>query len=353
MHMARKTLALLIFIAIVASLLFNIFLGGYISAKLSQIPWLSKYNIVKQQAPIVINRKETVVADDGTDILDAVNSAKQRLAAIVSIDGGQMVRTGNALNITSEGSFVTTLPAFAKTGTTYAVILVDGRIAPITEQKIDPATGLVFFKATATNIPVVNFAVSKEVIVGQRVVSVEQTTRSFTPNAYPAFVTTPQNYSAESIFEASSYTRSFAVQQSGSTVPGGAVVNLSGDVLGLWNGNKIVSSDVIKQAVNLYLSGKLSRPAFGFAYETISATKSKLLGITEGVRVVRVVNNSSADEAGLVAGDIITSVGDKQLNDEIEFESLLESLVPGELVPFTVTRGQQILILNLTPAVLE
>lgn len=353
MDIAKKTLALLIFIAVIVSLLFNIFLGGYISAKLSQIPWLSKYNIVKQQAPIVINRKETVVADDGTDILDAVNSAKQRLAAVVAIEGGQMIRTGNALNITSEGSFVTTLPAFTKTGITYAVILVDGRIAPITEQKIDPATGLVFFKATATNIPVVNFAVSKEVVVGQRVVSVEQTTRSFTPNAYPAFVTSSQNYSAESIFEASSYTRTFTVQQIGATVAGGAVVNLSGDVLGLWNGNRIISSDVIKSSVNLYLSDKLERPAFGFAYEVISASKSKLLGIAEGARVARVVNNSSADEAGLVAGDIITAVGDKQLNDEVEFEGLLENIAPGKLVPFTVIRGQQTLILNISPAVLQ
>ncbi len=351
--MSKKLIALIIALAILLSLLFNIFLGGYISASLSQIPLLSKYNIVKQQAPIVINRKETVRANDGTDILDAINSAKQRLAAIVSIKNGQVVRTGNALNITSEGAFVSVIGAFPEAGSTYAVVLVDGRIAPITEQKIDPATGLVFFKATATNIPVVNFSSSKEVVVGQRVVKIEQTTRSFTPDAFPAFVTSAQIHTAEKTYEASTLTRSFGIQQQGTTIAGGAIVNLSGDVLGLWDGTKIISSDVIKSAVNLYLADKLNRPSFGFAYEIISSAKAKLLGVAEGARVIRLVNNSSVAEAGLKVGDIITIVGDKQVNDEVSFEELLEVLPPREIASFTVVRGQQTLILNVTPQILE
>jgi S1-C subfamily serine protease len=351
--MKKTTLTFIIVISALFGLILSVFLSGFIAAKLSQITWLAKYNIINPQAPIVINRRETVRANDGTDILDAINTAKQRLASVVAISNGQTIRTGNALNVTSDGSFVTVASSFSQANATFAVILVDGRIAPVGERVTDPATGLVFFKATASNMPVVNFANSKELLVGQRVVSIEQTMKSFTPNAYPAFVSSSQTELAEKQFEASVLGRTFGVQQDRQSAPGAAIVNLSGDVVGIWDGTRIVPSDIIKRAVNLYLSNQIVRPAFGFAYEVISSSKAKLLGIAEGGRVLRVVKASSADKAGLAVGDIITIVGDKTVTDEVSLEELLETLVPGEIVPFTVSRGQQTLILNITSAELK
>lgn len=351
--MSKKLFVLLVGVAALLGLFLNVFLGGYVSAKLSQISWLSKYDIIRPQAPIVINRRETVRANDGTDILDAINTAKQRLSAVVQISNGQAVRTGNAINITADGSFATVTGAFPLSTATYAIIMVDGRIAPITERISDPATGLVFFKALATNSPVVNFTSSKEVAVGQRMVSIEQTTHGFTPVAYPVFTTSAQSSLAGKTYEANLLTRGFSIGEQASALPGAAIVNLSGDVAGLWSGDRVISSDIIKRTVSLYLANQLERPNWGFAYEVINSFIAKVLGVSEGARVLRVAKGTAADQGGLAAGDIITMVAENKITDELSLEELLEQRRTNEATQLTVTRGQQTLILTLTPKRLQ
>ncbi len=351
--MKKSTIAIIILLATLFALIINVFVGGFIRAKISQIPQLARFDFLNPDAPIVITRREVVRADDGTDVIDAINNAKAKLAAVVAVTNGQTVRTGNAVNIAADGSFVTVVNTFAMTEATFAIVLDDGRIAPISERIIDPSTNLVFFKADVTNIPVAGFGSSKEVSVGQRIVLIEQTLKDFSPIATPLSVILVQSDAFEQIFEANIPSRGFGVEQFSGHVNGAAAVNLSGDVVGMWNGSKIIGSDVIKRAISLYLGDQLKRPNYGFAYDTISLVRSKLLGIPEGVRVVRVGDDTPADKVGMQAGDIITSVGDVAIKNDVIFEEVLENYRVGDIVAFTVTRGQKTLILNLTTTELK
>ncbi len=351
--MKKSTIALVIILTALLALILNVSVGGYIKAKISQIPQLARFDFLNPDAPIVITRREVVTADDGTNILDAINNSRSKLAAIVAVTNGQTVRSGNALNITADGSFVTVRNSFANTSATYAIVLDDGRIAPIDERIIDPSTDLVFFKANVDNIPVVSFGNSKELKVGQRLILIEQTLQDFSPIATPFSVTSAQSDVHEQTFEANSPSRSFGTESVSGHVNGAASVNLSGDIVGMWNGSRVVAGDVIKRAISLYLGDELKRPNYGFAYDLISTVRGKLLGIPEGARVVRVADNSPAETAGLQAGDIITAVGEVKLVEDIVFEEVLENYKVGDIVALTVTRGQKTLILNVTPTELK
>lgn len=351
--MKKRTIALVILLSVLLALILNIFVGGYIRAKISQIPQLSRFDFLNVEAPIVITRREVVRADDGTDLFDAINNSRAKLAAIVAVTNGQTVRTGNAINITADGSFVTVRNSFANTSATYAIVLDDGRIASVEERVTDPATDLVFFKANVDNIPVASFGNSKDLSVGQRLVLIEQTLKDFSPIATPYSVTSAQLDVHEQVFEANAPSRSFGIESVSGHVNGAASVNLSGDIVGMWNGSRIVSGDVIKRAISLYLGDELDRPNFGFAYDLISTVRSKLLGIPEGARVARVADNSPADTAGLQSGDIITAVGEMKLDEEVIFEEVLENYGVDKIVPLTITRGQKTLIINLTTTALK
>jgi membrane-associated protease RseP (regulator of RpoE activity) len=63
-----------------------------------------------------------------------------------------------------------------------------------------------------------------------------------------------------------------------------------------------------------------------------------------GVRVVRVVENSPAAKAGIRSGDIVMSVGDREVNDPVEFEVLVEDAAgnSGGPVDLSIQRGDTV-----------
>ena len=347
--MKKSTIALIVIVTALFALVLNIFVGGYIKAKISQIPQLARFDFLNPEAPIVITRREVVRSDDGTDVIGAINNAKAKMAAVVAVTNGQTVRTGNAISITSDGSFVTTSTAFAAPQpATYAVILSDGRIAPIDERVVDPATSLVFFRATVDNVPVASFGSSKELSVGQRVVMIEQTLKDFTPIATPVFVSVAQHDTYEQEYEANKPSRTYGIENVTYAVSGAAIVTLSGDIVGMSDAHRLIAGDIMKRSVSLYLAGELKRPDFGFAYDLISPVRSKLLGLPEGVRVLRVAGSSAAAEVGLQGNDIITAIGETKVVGDVSFEETLENYKVGDIVPVTIIRGQKTLILNIT-----
>ncbi len=352
--MKKRTIAGIVLLSVISALVVNIFVGTYIRAKISQIPQLARFDFLNPEAPIVITRREVVRPDDGTDVLDAINNAKPKVAAIVAVTNGQTTRTGNAINITADGSFVTTRTAFAAPApATYAVVLSDGRIAPIGERIADLATDLVFFKATINNVPVAGFGSSKDLVVGQRVVMVEQTLQDFIPIATPVFVTVGQHDTYEQEYEASKPSRTYGIENVTYNVSGAAIVSLTGDVVGMWSGPQLITGDVIKRSVSLYLAGEFKRPDYGFAYDLVSPVRGKLLGLPEGARVLRVAGGGAADKAGLKGNDIITAINDQKVTGDVSFEELLESYRPGDTLSLTVARGQQTLIFTLVPGQLK
>ena len=105
---------------------------------------------------------------------------------------------------------------------------------------------------------------------------------------------------------------------------GGPLLNSAGQVIGV---NVAVSSsgenigfalpiNVVRESLeNFEATGRFSRPMLGVSYRMVSKDTAILNEVPEGAYVIDVMAGSSADEAGIKPGDIITEVDGQKVGE--------------------------------------
>ena len=353
--MNKKQSSLLIIVCVLAGWLFNLLAGRFLTAKLSTWPALNRMQFLSPQAPIVINNKETIRVSDSGDVALAVAGIKSKTSTVVLVTPGQTQVLGSAINLTSNGDFLTGSATFSKSVGDFYVVLNDGRSAKIISQQKDLAAALVYFKASLDNVPTANFGNSSDLAPGDKVVLVQKSLQNFYNKAYLTAVVSAQKDTAGIVFNSDSLKRGFLADMGTARISGEVAVNANGEVVGIFNGLWLVSSDALKQSLSLYLSSpnKISRPAFGFSYLIITPVENKLVGITQGMKVSEVLNPSAAHSAGLLAGDVIVQIDNRQTNGDMLPEEILQQYKPGDKIVFKISRKNQIINLTLTPTELK
>ncbi len=344
--MKKNHVAIIIIVSVALSLILNIFPGKIIVAKISTWPLLNRLKILSPQAPIVITNRETVRVSDAGDVLLAVNSVKSKLSALVQVDveNNSLSVVGTAINLTSDGTFVTGSAILSSDLWSYAVLLDDGRKAGITEMATDPATNLVFFKADISNVPTASITASGDLSAGDKVIFAQKSLQDSLIKILVSFVGSSQKDISSSQFKSDLPRRGFWAQAQGPLISGQAVVNMDGEVVGIWNGTEIISSDVLKKAITLYFDNnqKIVRPSFGFTYRIVTSNESVLSPTTiEGAKVLSVSEGSAAAKGDLRAGDTIGSVGGTRVDENSSLEEALEKYKPGDEVSVGIIRGGQ------------
>jgi S1-C subfamily serine protease len=134
---------------------------------------------------------------------------------------------------------------------------------------------------------------------------------------------------------------------------GGAVVNASGQVIGISEafippsqgavsiGFAIPSATVVDIVGQLLRSGRARHAFVGIQPGDLTPETAQQLGVsaTSGVVVLDVVSGGPAAKAGLEPGDVITSIDGKQVSSVEDFLSVLRPLSPGETVTVSYLRG--------------
>ena len=353
--MNKKHLSLIVLISVVLTLLVNIFFGRYVTAKISTWPLLNRWKILSPQAPIVINNNQTVRVSDTGDAGQIAGQLKSKLSSVALVSNGTVTLAGSAVNLTSDGSFVTAASTFnSKIASGYFVVLSDGTNAQVSQITVDPATSLAFFKASLNQVPVQNMAKSQDVLVGDKIFFVQNSLQNFAAKISGVLVAGTQNDVEGQVYQSDYFRRGFISAGTGATL-GAAVVNGSGNIVGIWNGSAVISSDVLSGAMALYFNNPsdISRPSFGFSYLLLTSIDSKLTGAPEGALVKSVAAVSAARTAGLETGDVIISVDGQNISQNNPLEPMLEKYHPGDAAAFTVTRGKNQLSLKLTAGELK
>ncbi len=337
----KKSQVNIIIIAVLASWLFNIFPGRFLAAKLSTWPVLNRWKILSPQAPIVITNRETVRVEGGGDAQYAANSVKSKMSVVVEVKPTGAAVLGSAVNLTSDGSFVTGAGTFNSKTAAYFVVLSDGRQAPITQKSADEATSLVFFKADLDGVPAASLGNSKDLAVGDKIIFAHNSLQNFSNQIQAESVSFSQAQIQGRELESDYPRRGFGVFTSAPLLPGEAVANASGEIMGLWNGSEIISSDVLKHAMALYFQNPadIIRPGFGFFYQMVTPTESKLSGLSEGAEIKDVTAGSPARQAGLLSGDIIMEVDGQAVLQNSPLEEILQKYKPGDELKLNVGRG--------------
>lgn len=133
---------------------------------------------------------------------------------------------------------------------------------------------------------------------------------------------------------------------------GGPLLNSAGQVIGV---NVAVSQSannigfalpikVVKESLqNFNETGQFDRPFFGVRYQMITKEQGILNSVPAGAYVVEVVGDSSADQAGVEKGDIITKFDGKELVEEKDgLVGLLSKKKIGDRVEVEIWRDKEI-----------
>jgi len=232
------------------------------------------------------------------------------------------------------------------------VILNDKREYKAKVIGADPSTDIAVLKIEQTELHYMPFANSNEVRVGEWVLAVgnpfnlSSTVTAGIVSAKGRSINILQDKSA-----IESFIQTDAAVNPGNS--GGALVNLKGELIGIntaiatptgvYAGYSFaVPSNIVAKVIkDLREFGMVQRGYLGVTIREVNGELAKALNlsVSEGVYVDSLVNNSSAQEAGIKHGDIITKVDNTAVKSVPDLMGEIGSKRPGDKVKITYIRG--------------
>jgi serine protease Do len=133
---------------------------------------------------------------------------------------------------------------------------------------------------------------------------------------------------------------------------GGPLLNLLGEVEGITSvkvaqqgvegvGFAISTREALPIITDLVREGFVTRPWVGVSLYTVDqlVVLRYRLSVSQGVLVTRVASGSPAEQAGILAGDVITNLENKPISNVDDFNDILHTLEIGQQVTLTYYRG--------------
>jgi S1-C subfamily serine protease len=245
------------------------------------------------------------------------------------------------------------------------VTLPDGRAFPATIVGQDMMTDLAVIKVDSkgADLPVAVLGDSNSLHVGDGLVAIGNalalpggpTVTSGVVSALDRSVAEPSSQGANGAATAGP-TLYGLIQTDAAINPGnsgGPLVDLQGQVVGINTlgagqaepgvqaqgiGFAISINQAKQIAQELVANGKVSHAFLGISYQPLTPAIATQLGVTlkEGAVLMTVEPGTPADQAGLKAGDIITSIDGKQLVGESALGQILNGHKPGDKITLQV-----------------
>ncbi len=220
----------------------------------------------------------------------------------------------------------------------------------------DKTTDLALIKIDGKNLPAITIANSEDIKVGEWVLAVGNPFNL--TNTVTAGIVSAKG---RSLYQngVESFIQTDAAINPGNS--GGALVNTRGELIGInamlysqtgsfsGYGFAIPTSIMNKVVDDLKKYGTVQRAVIGIQGQDVknyvdaqkNDGKDIDLGTMDGIYVAKVIEESSAEEAGLKEGDVITAIDGKQVSKMAELQEYLAQKRPGEKVSITYLRDKK------------
>ncbi len=261
--------------------------------------------------------------------------------------------SGSGVIISSDGYIVSNNHVIADADE-LTVVLTDNRSYTAQVIGTDPTTDLALIKIKDEDLPFLSFANSDEVKVGEWVMAAGNPL-SYLNSTVTAGIVSAKGRSIgilrnEERTSIESFIQTDAAVNPGNS--GGALVNVDGNLIGIntaiasQTGSYIgysfaVPSNIAKKVVeDLKEYGTVQRGFLGVSIVGINPAVAKEydLDLNQGVLVQEIVEEGSAQEAGIEKGDIIVKVDEKKILRNSDLLSYIGRKRPGDQVMVTVYR---------------
>ncbi len=256
-------------------------------------------------------------------------------SGVVISDDGLVITNAHVVNLTDEFGR-------ALRNATVSVRLADGTERPATVLGASPENDIALVKvADASGLPAATIGNSDTLEVGDDVVAIGNALNlGATPTVTKGIISAKnRTLEVDANLKLTGLLQTDAAINHGNS--GGALVNASGEVIG-------INSAGIPGAQNLGFA--IASNTFLPLIETLKTGKAvapvAVLGITtqssvDGVVVTDITTGSGAESAGINAGDVITAVDGKAIQDQNQLGASIRAHKPGETIKVTYDRNGQ------------
>jgi serine protease Do len=265
--------------------------------------------------------------------------------------------SGSGVIISNDGYIVTNYHV-VENADNISVTLNDKRTYDAQVIGTDPNTDLAVIKIDEKELPFVAYGNSDEVQVGEWVLAVGNPFNLNSTVTAGIVSAKARNINLISTNGSGSGAVESFIQTDAAVNPGnsgGALVNTNGQLIGI---NSAIASStgsfagysfaipvnlVRKVVADLMEFGTVQRGYLGVNIRDVNASlvKEKNLDKLSGVYVEGVIDDGSAADAGIQGGDVITRIGDVEVNNVPELQEQINRFRPGDKVVVTFSRGSK------------
>ena len=258
--------------------------------------------------------------------------------------------SGSGVIIREDGYIVTNNHVVAD-ASKVRVTLYNDKTYDATVVGTDPATDVALIKIDEKGLPVIPFADSDELRLGEWVLAIGSPydlRSTITAGIVSAKGRSMPHYNGE--FKIESFIQTDAAVNPGNS--GGALVNKKGELVGVntaiisqtgsYTGYSFaVPSNIVKKIVSDLIDfGSVRRAKLGITMTAVDekvASEMKLSSL-KGVYIVEVSKGSAADKAGLKKGDVLLSIDSKQVSGPSALQEVVNSYHPGDVATIKYVR---------------
>lgn len=267
---------------------------------------------------------------------------------------------GSGFIVKSDGFIVTNKHVVSDTSLKYIVVTNNGKKYNVQQIYRDPLNDIAIVKINPNDnagntLKPLTLGDSDKLQVGQLAIAIGTALGEFSNTVTTGVISgLGRGITAGSFFEGNAEELDDVIQTDAAINPGnsgGPLLNSSDQVIGV---NTAVSEsgqnigfalpiNKIKDSINNFnQTGQFNRPYLGVAYEMISKDAALRNDLPEGAYIQTVVPGSAADKAGLVEGDIITTVDGKKLVAKTnELSTIISKKKVGDSLTITFYRGDE------------
>jgi serine protease Do len=255
--------------------------------------------------------------------------------------------------IVSENGYIITNNHVIEDATEITVLLNDNRTYQAEVVGTDPSTDLAVIRINETNLRAIPLGNSETIEIGEWVLAIGspfEFRSTVTAGIVSAKARNINILARRDRLQIESFIQTDAAVNPGNS--GGALVNLKGELVGV---NTAIASPtgafagysfavpvslVKKVAADLMEFGTVQRPLLGVSIVDVNAdiAKDKNLEKVQGVYLQFVNPGSSAEEAGLKAGDVIIAIEGKIVGSVAELQERVALNRPGDRIKVTYVR---------------
>ncbi len=301
----------------------------------------------------------------GPAVVTVINTMPhEQVFGFFGLTDQQPKASGSGVIISPQG-YIVTNDHVVEGYETLEVVFADGKKVPGTLVGADSVSDLAVIKVRGDVPAVAELGNSDTLQVGEAVIAIGSPLGDFNNTVTSGVVSAlGRTLDLQSGSDYEQMIQTDAAINHGNS--GGPLVNLAGQVIGINTaivrssglgsdvaeglGFAIPSKTVSEITSQLISKGSVARPYLGVRWQLVTPQIAEANGLPMqwGAYIQMVQANSTASQAGVQPGDIITKIGDEELKDSNAFTSLLNHHKVGDNVTITVWRDGQTVTLKAT-----